>query len=128
MLLCLAYVVGFGVNLTWTAFSLSALILEDTAQLEHAWLINLALFVAVALCLLPSVGYAFYRVPVDLAMANLFGALFYFVTPVLVSGRHESVDADALSAARESLLVCVVVVGAKTRCSTSWTGRRGRSR
>merc|ERR1711971_687959 len=52
VLLCLAYVVGFGVNLTWTAFSLSALILEDASQIQHAEFINLGMFAITTLLFL----------------------------------------------------------------------------
>jgi len=87
-LLLAAYLIGFLVNMAWCGFSISAFILQGAAQTdsEYATLINIGLFVVVFLVyFLPSIGYSFYRIPISYGMANLFGALFCFFIPILIS-------------------------------------------
>merc|ERR1719242_2846104 len=88
LLLMMAYLIGFFVNMAWCGFSISAFILQGAAQTDsdYATLINIGLFLIVFMVyFLPSIGYSFYRIPIAFGMANLFGALFCFFIPILIS-------------------------------------------
>merc|ERR1719242_1583265 len=88
LLVLMAYLIGFFINMAWCGFSISAFILQGTAQTDsdYATFVNIGLFLIVFMVyFLPSIGYSFYRIPIAFGMANLFGALFCFFIPILIS-------------------------------------------
>ena len=90
IMLIIAYIIGFVLNVSWFSFSISAYILKNDNAFQYTTIINMLIFLfTIIIFFLPSVGYSFYRIPVSYGISNIFGALFCFFIPICISFNYD---------------------------------------